>query len=372
MVKDSIRVKTNNAGSTGKSDSHLGDENDGQTASQQPTQVPLEASLSPQGRKTKLSRRANSQRSLESNSSLGGRNSRSCEEGGSRPGSFDTHDDQGVRKKNNSSSNRAKTLSTGAAAAAHSTISALYKESSFDVDVDEDDENYDGHISVDIHRYHVDFSATENGHVLTNHNMHGSFSSINGRASNRCSPSSICRCLWYTFQAARQKARERRADLLLRHTEPNCRQSSWIFLVTLCDATDRGILVVAGIMIAWIVLIVVVKNPVPRLRIIIAGTVFLVIRLGTRPLVNYCINQRTKRLQSAMQPLPQNSPPFRLSPSSSVPGEENSSKGSSKYLNRKMNGQNTAMEMAAVQSNWSALGLYISNSNESDPTIAAI
>jgi hypothetical protein len=57
--------------------------------------------------------------------------------------------------------------------------------------------------------------------------------------------------------------RERRAQLLLQQKAPDWQHSTWIFIMTLCDATDRGMFLVASVMIAWIIAIVLIKyNPI--------------------------------------------------------------------------------------------------------------
>jgi hypothetical protein len=353
-------------GSDDNLESHLDVEND-RTTSVEPTKVPLQDAQSPGvGRTSRLVRRGNSQRSLGSGQGLV--RIRSGEE--SLPGSFDK--EEGIRK------NGEIVIQIGPGSldiqpAAYPTISTLYKASSFELD--EDDEDVDD-MGMQMHRYEVEFSTTEKGHALTNA-MHGSFSSINGR-SPRSLPSSICRWLWHSFQSARQKARERRAELLLQQTEQTCQKSSWIFILTLCDATDRGILLVAGILIAWIVAIVLVKTPATRLRIIIGGIVFLVLRLGTRPLISYCSNQRMKRRQSSLQPIQQNPSPFRCSSLSSMAATD-AVPGASSYLSRRMNERKTdndETELPVIRSKSSMENLppalECTDSNGSDPTIAAI
>ncbi|KAG7353012.1 hypothetical protein IV203_009060 [Nitzschia inconspicua] len=335
----------------------------------QSTKVILECSPNPQGRKNQLTRRANSQRSLGSNPSLG--RSRSGEETtSSRIGSFDAEE---AKRQNGTSASQA-TQRAVPPQSAYPNISTLYKESSFDLD-DDDDDDHKYNMNKHVHRYQVDFSFTDKGHASTNSDIHGSFSSIDRRSSRMCPLFSFCRCLWRSFQSAIQKARERRAELLLQQREEQtCRQSSWIFFVTLCDATDRGILLVIGILIVWIIAIVLVKNPKPRLKIIIAGTVFLVLRLGTRPLVGFCLQYHNIwQLQSSLHPIPQRSLVF-LSPLSSVTKTQGSH-----YLNRKMNVENTdrdETELTIVRFNLSGEdlppSLQLSLSNESDPAIAAI
>jgi hypothetical protein len=332
----------------------LGHENHHEEADGPTNEPPVEPHI---GNNLKLVRRTYSQRSLGSHKSFG--RSRSGEEHRSDAGA--------------ENGDRVSSLTSPEPSSPHlihSVTSTIYNGSSFDLDDDEND------TEMDVHRYDVDFSATETGHALS---KNGSSTTMNSGFSHK-NRSSLFRCLWYSFQSARQKARERRAELLLRQKDHSCRQSSWRFCVTLCDATDGGILLVAGLMVAWIIAVVFTKNPVLRRRILICGMIFFVIRLGTRPMVEFLLRQRMKRRQR--QAIAQHSPTFRREPPSGMetPGTKTQM---SLYLDRTMNDfktQSGGIELSVMQSNStnnnnngnSLPGLQPSNSNGSDPTIAAI
>jgi hypothetical protein len=172
----------------------------------------------------------------------------------------------------------------------------------FDFDDDDDDEE----LEAELRRYHLDFSTTERGTTLT-HSYHGA-SSANENSPTAASRFSIAKYLWHSFQSVRQQARQRRAQLLLQQTERNWQQSLWICLMTNCDATDRGIMLVASLIVVWTLLVWRIDDPVIRRWIIFGGIAAFVVRVGTRPLCGYCRRQQQKRRLRSMQQLPQHSP----------------------------------------------------------------
>jgi hypothetical protein len=171
----------------------------------------------------------------------------------------------------------------------------------FDDEDDEDEEN--------LKRYNLDFSIDADRAKLTN-SPNGTTSS-HSSAQQNCS--SFLQFLWYSFQSQRQQARQRRAQLLLQQSERDLRQSVWIFISTYCDATDRGIILVASLIFLWIVLLLSVSDGDFRRHWFVMGFLLFAVRLGARPLWGYFSRQRQRRrLQSqdrkSHQPLPTQSP----------------------------------------------------------------
>mmetsp|Transcript_19540 Transcript_19540/g.54527 ORF Transcript_19540/g.54527 Transcript_19540/m.54527 type:complete len:364 (+) Transcript_19540:113-1204(+) len=163
---------------------------------------------------------------------------------------------------------------------------------SFDLNDDDDDDE----LEANLKRYHLDFSSADNGEYFAQNNQsgNGNFTfSGGGNNSNWCS--SAANCLWFYFQSVRQRARHRRAQMLLQQSERNWRQSLKICVLTNCDATDSGILLVVVIMVIWIVCLTLTKNPVARRKGLIVGISFFVVRVGIRPLYHLfrkCWEQR--------------------------------------------------------------------------------
>lgn len=156
--------------------------------------------------------------------------------------------------------------------------------SSFDLDDDDDDDL----LEANLKRYNLDFASTENGATLAESNDFA-----RGGPSNRCSRAA--KYIWYSFQSARQQARERRAQLLLQQTERNWKQSLKICILTNCDATDSGILLVAVTMLVWILVLVLVKNTGFRRIGILVGLLCFALRVGARPLYQFFLRQRQKQ-----------------------------------------------------------------------------
>ena len=115
------------------------------------------------------------------------------------------------------------------------------------------------------------------------------------QSSSTSSTTSKNNSLWCKIQQARQKARQRRAEYLLQQSERQTwRQSVYLFLVmTLCDATDTGIALVAIGLLAWFIMLW--KLPSNRSLIFWGGLVVWSIRLGARP-VRDCFIQRRVRM----------------------------------------------------------------------------
>ena len=244
---------------------------------------------------------------------------------------------------------------------------------SFDLDDDDDDDE----LEANLKRYHLDFSSTDGGDYLTrtgttrttnNDDANGGSNQFGfsggGNASNRCS--SAAKYLWFSFQSVRQQARQRRAQMLLQQSERNWRQSLKICVLTNCDATDSGILLVVAIMVLWIVALMLTKNAMARTRGLVLGIILFVVRVGTRPLHHWCLKcwqqrQLSRQQQRTLGPIPQNSSPSRKKSAGSfelraIPGGGDSSSSSNNNNNDNNNGDGTASP----------------TSTGSDPTIAAI
>jgi hypothetical protein len=173
--------------------------------------------------------------------------------------------------------------------------------------------------------------------------------------------------------------------------------------MTFCDATDRGILLVVVLLILWIVVLFLLRHDVAlRRKVMISGIVLFVIRVGARPVSEYCWRRRQKRQQSSLvQEIPQHSPmgsPTSRSPwSAGTPDSSTkmlrNSSSDSPYLDRRMNGSENggggaagggALELHSMGNNGAANGrnddddddpipgIQYSNSTGSDPMIAAI
>ena len=162
---------------------------------------------------------------------------------------------------------------------------AMYPSFSNSFDLDDDDD--DDILEANLKRYNLDFTATDKGASL------GEIGMDDRASNNRCTRAA--RFLWYSFQSVRQQARQRRAQLLLQQTERNWKQSLKICILTNCDATDSGILLVAVTTVLWILVLVLVKDAAFRRIGIILGLLCFAIRVGTRPLYHCFLKQRQKR-----------------------------------------------------------------------------
>ena len=142
---------------------------------------------------------------------------------------------------------------------------------------DSDDDDEDDEYEEQLKRYSLDFRQTAS-------------SSTTISSSQNHSP-------WAKLQQARQKARQRRAEYLLQQSDRHtCRQSVYLFLVmTLCDATDAGIALVAMGFVAWFLMIW--KVPDHRSLVVWGGLVVWSIRLGARPARQFLIQRRVRRHQ---------------------------------------------------------------------------
>jgi hypothetical protein len=223
----------------------------------------------------------------------------------------------------------------------------LYSDGSFDMEVDEDDED-----ELDLKRYHLDFASTSSssnniynqhhqqrgGNSLTNSLPGGNSNSSNGNNSSLFGANyggrfSLGRYLWHSFQTARQKARQRRAQMLLQQTERNWVQSTWICIkTTCCDATDRGIVLVVGLLMAWIIALIFTSEQDTRRRLLLAGIILFSIRLGLRPLCECYWRQRQKQRQSDLEQI-------RYSPAGGVITRQIEAP---QYLDRRMSSSNNS------------------------------
>eukprot|EP00536_Pseudo-nitzschia_multiseries_P017523 jgi/Psemu1/293071/fgenesh1_pg.1605_\ len=230
-----------------------------------------------------------------------------------------------------------------------------YPSSSFDLDDDDDQDE----LEANLKRYHLDFTSTENGDYVgqispdnPSRNDRFGFSGRGNNNSNRCS--SAAKYLWFSLQSVRQRARQRRAQMLLQQTERNWRQSLKICVLTNCDATDSGILLVVFIMAIWIVALMLTKNPVARRKGLILGILFFVVRVGTRPLYHWFLKSWQRRQLSRQQE------PLGLNPESySSP-------------HRKASGGSFELRVIRGSKNNAADQRTSPTSTGSDPTIAAI
>jgi len=221
---------------------------------------------------------------------------------------------------------------------------------SFDLDDDDDD---------DVKRYSLDFSSTYKVASLTD----DSVNDVNEFArvpvnSNRCSK--VARYLWFTFQLVRQQARQRRAQLLLQQTERNWRQSLKICVMTNCDATDSGILLVAATAVFWIMALVLISDSTVRRGGTVAGILFFIIRVGTRPLYHFFLRQRLKRQlrHQQLEEIPQTSSGRKM----------RQSDGHYHHLTH----SDGALELHVIRGNINNANRLLATSVGSDPTVAAI
>ena len=178
--------------------------------------------------------------------------------------------------------------------------SSLAFSGSFDLDDDDDDDEA-------LRRYNIDFSRNPDTNIMTSLSHHGSSAGNDSpSSSNRNSPGpslyhessrsfSLLKYVWYSFQSVRQQARQRRAQRLLQQSERNFRQTLWICVMTYCDATDRGILLVASLMLTWSIVVYNVSNDTIRRWLLIVGICLLIIRFGARPFSEYLQRSRSRR-----------------------------------------------------------------------------
>jgi hypothetical protein len=232
---------------------------------------------------------------------------------------------------------------------------------SFDLDDDDDDD--DNILEANLKRYNLDFSATDKAASLADGTVNDGnpFGSRGTSNSNRCTKAT--RYLWFSFQSVRQQARQRRAQLLLQQTERNWRQSLKICVITNCDATDSGILLVAATMVFWILFLILVKNSTVRRGGIVAGILFFIIRVGTRPLYHFFIQKLQKRQLHHQQ---------RGESSQTSPGSK-TRHSDDQHHRHHLAHSNGTLELHAIRSDSSnANGSPLATSVGSDPTVAAI
>lgn len=156
----------------------------------------------------------------------------------------------------------------------------------FDDTEDEDEEN--------LKRYNLDFSM-DAGEATLSDSVHGGTPFRNSEEHG----STTLQHLWNSFQSQRQRARQRRAQLLLGQSERNFRQGVWICLNTYCDATDGGLILFAFLFLAWVIKIMTLNDAKAMQHWFLAGIFFIALRLGVRPMSGYYTRQRQRRrLQS--------------------------------------------------------------------------
>jgi len=226
---------------------------------------------------------------------------------------------------------------------------------SFDLDDDDDDDA----LEANLKRYNLDFSsaATADKGASLSDGDGNPFARERNSNSNWCSRAA--RFLWFSFQSVRQQARQRRAQLLLQQTERNWRQSLKICLITNCDATDSGIMLVVAAIVGWILALVFLKDPTVRIAGIGVGILFFTIRVGTRPLYHCCLRRRQKRRLRRQQL------------------EDTASPGMKVGQNDEQNHHHLAraegtLELHAIRGDGNTANRLPSTPLGSDPTVAAI
>ncbi|CAJ1946255.1 unnamed protein product [Cylindrotheca closterium] len=169
----------------------------------------------------------------------------------------------------------------------HSPIAFAHSSSfTFDDAFDEDEEN--------LKRYNLDFSM-DAGEATLSDSVHGGIPFRNSDDHD----STTLQLLWNSFQSQRQRARQRRAQLLLQQSERNFRQGVWICMNTYCDATDGGLLLFAFLIFVWVIKIMSLNDATAMRHWFLAGILLISLRLGVRPLSGYYTRQRQRRrLQS--------------------------------------------------------------------------
>lgn len=171
--------------------------------------------------------------------------------------------------------------------------------SAFEFSDDEDDDD-----ELDIKRYNLDFSNTYGGDnddrvVLTTSFDGSGNGSRSPRSSSNYSLSiplvSLLPYLWFSFQSHRQRARQRRAQLLLQQDQSRRRVQQTVRLcwVTYCDATDVGIALLIVSLGIWLVVLSQTDDDLQS-KIFWMGTILLGIRIGARPFWQYCSKRRRK------------------------------------------------------------------------------
>jgi hypothetical protein len=185
-----------------------------------------------------------------------------------------------------------------AAAVTASSSTVMMYSSSFDLDDDEDDDE------ADLKRYNLDFSrpsststpSTNNINMLGTSMHDGSLAASTAQlSSDNMTPNSLPKYLWFSFQSLRQQARQRRAQRLLQQSERNYRQTLYLCVMTYCDATDRGILLVASIVMFWSLLIWKIQSH--KTVLAATGITLFFIRVGARPCWEWYTVRRRERRQ---------------------------------------------------------------------------
>jgi hypothetical protein len=177
--------------------------------------------------------------------------------------------------------------------AASASSRPIMYSSSFNLDDDEDDDD------ADLKRYNLDFSGSSTPNTNTSNmlsiSMHDGSLAASQLSSDNMTPNSLHKYLWFSFQSLRQKARQRRAQRLLQQSERNCRQTLYLCVMTYCDATDRGILLVASIVVLWSLLIWNIQSH--KTVFAMTGIVLFLVRVGARPGWEWYAMRRRERRQ---------------------------------------------------------------------------
>lgn len=262
--------------------------------------------------------------------------------------------DDGLDRSNDLPSER--TVFPSRSASPRTIYPSISYSGSFDLDDDDDDDI----LEANLKRYNLDFSSTDKVASLTDGIINDGNPFVRATPnSNRCSKAA--KYLWFSFQSVRQQARQRRAHLLLQQTERNWRQSVNLCILTNCDATDSGILLVVAIMIFWILALITVKDLTVRRGGTIAGILCFIIRVATRPLYHYFLQRRGKR-QLHHQQVEETS--------ETSPGRK--MRLSDGHDHHRLAHSDGTLELHAIRGDSNNADRALSTSVGSDPTVAAI
>jgi hypothetical protein len=198
--------------------------------------------------------------------------------------------------KGSSNSNTNTLISSVRSPMQKSAYPAFAYSGSLDLDDDDDDDE------LDLKRYNLAFSIsnTDRQTMMSPYSQHGPGNSANGSnglaSLSQSGPNSLSwlAYVWYSFQSLRQQARQRRAQRLLQQSERSIRQTIWICVMTYCDATDRGIFLVAALMVAWSLLVYFASSETLKRWVVVTGICIFALRFSARPLIGY-LQQRTSR-----------------------------------------------------------------------------
>jgi len=196
--------------------------------------------------------------------------------------SFDAHDNN---NNDDHSGKNHRSMTTAPSSASSSSFAQPNRTKTsvlFDSDDDSDDED---EYEVHLKRYALDFGQSS---MSTTTHSSGSTSHHH---------KNMYHMFWSKLQLIRQKARQRRAEYLLRQSDRHSWRQSWYLCIvtTLCDESDCGIALIVIGMIVWFGMIW--KIPIHRSKILAGGILVWSIRFGLRPAQQYWIRQRVRRHQ---------------------------------------------------------------------------